>query len=95
MLLTYSKTNIDIVAKKLAKLNPNATIEKIETAQGIINPSRILLVYIGEERILLYEFKDKAPSEKAMAVITEGAPGESSIVDSKDNIVIKYSGKNN
>lgn len=94
LLLTYSKSNFDSIAKRLLKSNPTATIQNIDTVDSVIKPSRIMLLNIEDEKIFLYEFKDRISTEKAMPILTDGAPGENFILDSKGNIVIKYIGSN-
>ena len=87
-----SKTNVDLVVKKLVKLNPKATIRSIELGQGIINPDKVISVTIGEEKVFIYEFKDEKSTEEAFTLLTDGSPGEDLIADFKGNIAIKYSG---
>lgn len=94
MFLTFHKSNIDSIAEKILKSNPTAVIKEVNPVGDITKPNRILSVTIGEDLIKLYEFKNKASAEKGLTTISDGLPGENFILDSKDNIVVKYTGGN-
>lgn len=95
IIFVLSRPSIDTMAKKLAKSYPSAVIKYINPYCDVTKPVKSILITIGDDRVLLFEYKDKASADYGVLVYSDASlPEERFTIYSKGKIMVKYTGSN-